>query len=207
MSGKNFPEISGRQIIFLLGLCFSFAVFVVAQNSTETGFPKKIRGYKVYQARVLVQTAKDKIPDNSEKSFDSLVKVGSPQNFKISLSGATFELPLSMNSYKTGGQVDSIAFEDMCINGIRMHVEEFHGPFQFAKDVDTELPNPLKVKIDLAQDPSALLSLKPSLTEFEVTGKVYVFGTFKKFGMKFKRVIPADFKLKTKFSLPLTGAN
>ncbi len=200
MSGKTCPVISGRQIIFLLGLCFSLAVFSVAQNSMETGFPKKIRGYKVYQARVLVQTAKDKMPVAAGKSFDSLVKIGSPQNFKVSLSGATFELPLSMNIYKTGGQVDSIAFEDMRINGIKMQVEEFNGPFQFVKGVDTDLPKPLKVRI-------VLLNLKPSLTEFEVTGKVYVFGTFKKFGMKFKRVIPADFKLKTKFSLPLTGAN
>ena len=205
-SNKNFRRALWRTV-FLLAVIFCAANFTFAQAPAETKFPKTIRGYKVYKAKVLIQTGKDSFPENAKKNFDSSVKVGPPQNFQVSFSGATFELPLSMKIYKTGGQVDSIAFEDMEVNGIKVQVEEFKEPFKFDKGIDTELPKPLKVKIHLAQSPGALLSFNPLSNEVEVTGKVYVFGTFKKFGMKFKRVVPTNVKLKTKLSLPLTGSN
>jgi hypothetical protein len=198
MKSDSLRHLFKLKIPLLIAAVLCAANFSFAQTNTGPVFPKKIRGYKVYKAKILIQVAKDKLPEDPKGDFDSLVKVGMPQNFQLSLTGAAFEIPISMNIYKTGGRVESISFEDVRINGIKMNVDEFNQPFDFEKNVATDLPYPLKIIVDLSQGPGALLNFKPSLGEFEVTGKVYVFGTFKKMGMKFKRVIPADFKLKTK---------
>lgn len=179
---------------------------IAAQEKSEPAFPKEIRGYKVQKAKFLVRSPGEQVPADAKKENDSMVRIGVPQNFQFSLSGATFDLPLTMHSYKSGGRVESIAFEDMRVNGIKMHVEEFTHSFEFAKGVDTALPRPLKIKIDTPMSLSELKSFSPSLTEFEITGKVYVFGTFKKFGMKFKRVLPSIFTHRMKITEPLFGA-
>jgi hypothetical protein len=53
----------------------------------------------------------------------------------------------------------------------------------------------------LGDNLKALSKLNPAKDKFHVTGRTLVFGKFKKFGMKFKRVIPVDFSLDVKFAL------
>lgn len=203
---RRFCEKTLSRFLVLIALAIGSSSISLAQSKPE--FPKTIRGYKVHKAKVAIQNDKDRPISDVEKNVDSSVKIGSPKNLKLSLSGAAFEIPVSMTIHKTTGRVDSIVFEDMRVNGIKMQVEEVTQPFDFLKGVDTELPTPLKVKIDIGSNPKDLLNFTPTLGEFEITGRVYVFGSFKKFGMKFKRVIPSDFKYRTKLSLAsLIAAN
>jgi hypothetical protein len=44
----------------------------------------------------------------------------------------------------------------------------------------------------------AVRELKDSKEEWSVTGRVFVFGKFKKFGFNFKRVVPVEINIKIK---------
>ncbi|HEV7646387.1 MAG TPA: hypothetical protein VGO50_20805 [Pyrinomonadaceae bacterium] len=167
----------------------------------------KIDGYKVYNAKVSVISAQDDVPPNIKNDFDSLVKIGKPQNFTLTTAGASFELPLSVNIFKSGGRIERVSFENVQVNGLKMQVEDFIEVFDFEKGLDMPFPRPLKVKVRLSDTARSLFSLKPSIRNFEVAGKVLVFGTFKKLGFKFKRAIPVDLKFKVKFEMPFSGVN
>jgi hypothetical protein len=203
----NFFQDPVRRCVITLLLLFISSGLCFAQTNSTSASRGKIRGYKVYNARVLVQTALETAPANATADFDSLVKIGKPGNFRLESAGASFDLPLSVNSFKSGGRVEQISFEEARVNGIKMQVEEFAGPFDFVKGIDVPLPRPLKIKIDLVDGAQSLLSFKPTISDFEVTGRVLVFGTFKKFGFKFKRVIPVDFKFRVKFFPSIAGTN
>ncbi len=181
-------------LIFLILACSNFA-------------QEKISGYKVYNAKVSVISARDNVPPNIKNDFDSLVKIGKPRNFTLTTAGASFEIPLSVNIFKSGGRIERVSFENVQVNGLKMQVEDFIEVFDFEKGLDMPFPRPLKVKIHLSDTARSLFSLKPSIRNFEVAGRVMVFGTFKKLGFKFKRAIPVDLKFKVKFEMPFSGAN
>ncbi len=168
---------------------------------------EKIRGYKVYNAKVSVISAQDNVSPNIKNDFDSLVKIGKPQNFTLTTAGASFELPLTVNIFRSGGRIERVSFENVQVNGLKMQVEDFAEVFDLEKGIDKPFPRPLKVKIYLSDTARSLFSLKPSIRNFEVAGRVVVFGTFKKLGFKFKRAIPLDLKFKVKFDMPFSGAN
>jgi hypothetical protein len=186
-----------RSLVFLM-LLFCAAGYCAAQ---KTATPGNIGDYKVFNANVFINSTQDAVPSGVEENFDSLVKIGAPQNFGIALSGPSFELPLSMKIFKTGGRVDRITFDSIEIEGIKVLVEDLTKPFKFSQGVETSLPRPLKVRLVLGDNLKALSKLNPAKDEFHVTGRTLVFGTFKKFGMKFKRVIPVEFSLDVKFAL------
>ena len=203
---KHFCLRAARLLSLVVVLFFTASYFCPAQTGAQPKQTGKIQGYKIYQARVWVQTAQDNTQTNVKGSFDSLVKIGTPQNFQVSLAGAKFELPVSMNIYKTGGTVDAISFEDVRVNGVKMEVEKFTGPFDFKKNVEIFLPRPLKISVPLTENAASFLHIDPLKDRFEVAGRVLVFGTFKKFGFTFKRAIPIDFNFKIKFTFALGGA-
>jgi hypothetical protein len=182
-------------------------LFLASPFFSQADSPKKVRGYKIYNAKILINSDQEKVPEKIDGDADSMVRIGKPQNFHVGLTGATFEVPMTMNIYKTSGRVESIAFEDVKVNGFKVNVADVVQPFDFDKGLDIALPAPLKITLEFLQDPRPLLKLRPPFNVVEVTGKVYVFGAFKKFGMKFKRVIPTEFALKTKIELPFAGAN
>jgi hypothetical protein len=168
---------------------------------------EKIDGYKVYNAKVLVASARDNVPSDAKSNFDTLVKIGKPQNFTLTTAGASFEIPLSVNIFKSGGRIERVSFDNVQVNGLKMQIEDLNEMFDFEKGIDVPFPRPLKVKVHLSDTARSLFSLKPSISNFEVVGRVMVFGTFKKLGFKFKRAIPLDLKFKVKFDLPFSGAN
>jgi hypothetical protein len=179
--------------------CLLFLILAGSNFAQE-----KIDGYKVYNAKVLVASERDDVPANTKSDFDSLVKIGKPQNFTFTggtTAGASFEIPLSVNIFKSGGRIERVSFENVQVNGLKMQVEDFNEMFDFEKGIDAPFPRPLKVKVHLSDAARSLFSLKPSISNFEVVGRVLVFGTFRKLGFKFKRAIPLD--LKFNVALPI----
>jgi len=86
-----------------------------------------------------------------------------------------------------------------CLNWIKSSLEEYKESFEFRKNQNAVLPKPIKIRLSTAQTlRGALSELKDSKDEWTVTGRVFVFGQFKKSFLKFKRVVPVEINLKIK---------
>ena len=181
---------------FLKYLCLCVPLFfsslVFAQD-----LPDKIRGYKVYKAKISVtnQTEKSK-PRGSSEAF---VKVGEPKVVDISLTGVTLELSAQIDALEQSGTVNFLTFKDFSVNGLAVDIEEYRESFQFKKNKTVTLPKPVKIFIGAGQTLRGTVSeLKESKDEWTVTGTVFVFGRFNKSFLKFKRVVPVDVNIKIK---------
>ena len=176
--------------VFICGLFF-FSSFK-AQD-----LPKEIRGYKVQKAKISVKN-QDERTDSKDKS-EAFVKVGEPELIDVSLTGITFELSAEMDSIEQSGTIDFLTFHDFRVNGLKVDVEEYKESFEFKKNQTIVLPKPIKFFLSVGQTlRGALKETKESKDEWTVTGRVFVFGQFKKSFLKFKRVIPIEINLKIK---------
>ena len=174
-----------------------FCSFVPAQK-----LPKEIRGYKVYQAQITVKNETDK-PDKSAKS-EAFVTVGEPELIDVSLTGITFELTAKIDSIEQSGKVDFLTFSDFRVNGLKVEIEEYRESFDFKKSQPVALPKPARIYLGTTETlRGALKEARESKKEWLVTGRVFVFGKFKKFGISFKRVIPVEINLIIKNPLTL----
>ncbi len=172
---------------FVLLLFISASVF--SQN-----LPKKIRGYKVYQTKISIKTETDKTAGN--KDAEAIVKIGEPEISDISLTGITLEIPAVIEGIEQKGRIDFVMFEDFKINDLKVEIEEYNESFEFNNAETVTLPKPIKMFISARQTlRGALKELKESKKDWKVSGRVFVFGTFKKFGIGFKRVVPLEINL------------
>ena len=195
----------------------------IAQTRT---YPKEIRGYKVERRVVEVkkpekpsgnaatnpatnpstnqsqsgnnssdgQTSTESDPASDE---DALIKLGTPQLSRVTPLGITFKVPIVVSPVKQSGHVDFLVFEDMVVNGTSVDIDEYQHTFDLPNKQALTLGNPVHIYIYL---PNALLAAlgdwNASKETWPVTGRVYVFGKFKKFGFSFKRVVPVELNLK-----------
>src|SRR2546430_1141024 len=185
------------------------ATTVLLQTRT---YPKEIRGYKVERTVVEVkkpeakngQTGKDQRQrgDNnsdgqtsaeptSEAGVDELIKLGKPQLARVTPLGITFEVPVIVSPVKQSGHVDFLVFEDMVVNGASVNIDEYQREFDLPNKQPLTLSEPLHFYIYL---PGALMAAlgdwSDSKEAWPVTGRVYIFGRFKKSLLHFKRVVP-----------------
>jgi hypothetical protein len=190
-------------------VCFSSLSFAQTNSSTNLSasqsetqaraYPKEIRGYKVELARVELKKANAKDAKKSgsdEADDDNLIRLGEPHVASVSPFGITLEVPITVAAVKQGGHVDFLTFEEMTVNGAVVTVNEYQHPFDLPNDHSVTLPDPVSIYIST---PRAMLTAidewrKPK-DIWPVTGRVYVFGHFKKFLFNFKRVVPVELKL------------
>jgi hypothetical protein len=169
-----------------------------AASQTRT-YPDKIRGYKVERTVVEIKkNEKNAQTDeaNTDADVDSLITLGDPKVARVTPLGITFEVPIVVAAVKQSGRVDFLVFEDMIINGRSIEVDEYHHSFELPNKAPATLKSPLRIYIQL---PSALLAALGEWTEskdtWPVTGRVYVFGKFKKSILSFKRVVPVELNM------------
>ena len=180
-------------------------------------YPKEIRGYKVERTVVEVrkpetknsQTGKDQsqgannnsdgqtnAEQNSQSGVDELIQLGKPQLARVTPLGITFEVPIVVSAVKQSGHVDFLVFEDMVVNGTSVDIDEYHHAFDLPNKQPLTLREPLRFYIYLR---SALLAALGDWSDtketWPVTGRVYVFGKFKKSIFSFKRVVPVELNL------------
>lgn len=194
-----------RRRIITVTLCalVFFTTLSFAQQTDSTGrashstpaYPKEIRGYKVELAKVEIKKQDGKDAAKSSAS-DSLIQLGDPRVVSLSPLGVTLEVPVTVAAVKQGGRVDFLTFEEMVVNGTPVTVNEYQHPFDLPNDHPVTLPDPVTIYIST---PRAVLGVlgewnKPK-DVWPVTGRVYVFGQFKKFLFKFKRVVPVELDL------------
>lgn len=163
-------------------------------------YPKEIRGYKVELAKVEIKKEKDANGDQASERVshdaDALIQFGEASVVRMTPLGITLEVPVTVAAVKQKGHVDFLTFEDMVVNDIPVTVEEYNYSFDLPTDKATLLPKPVRLFIST---PRALLSAlgewSGAKEMWPVTGRVYVFGQFKKFIFKFKRVVPVELSL------------
>ena len=179
-------------------------------------YPKEIRGYKVERTVVEVkkpeaknrQTSKDQnergdknsdgqrnADPNSEGDVDELIQLGKPQLARVTPLGITFEVPIVVSPVKQNGHVDFLVFEDMVVNGTSVNIDEYHRAFDLPNKQRLTLREPLRFYIYLPSAMLAALGWSDSKETWPVTGRVYVFGKFKKGLLSFKRVVPVELNL------------
>lgn len=159
--------------------------------------PSKIRGYRVYNAKVAVTNVTDATVQNN--NADATVKILNPSITGIGLFGAIIEIEAEITAMKQSGSVEFMTCHDLHVNGVAIETEEYNHPFAFREGKLVTLPKPATISIkttSLAH--AAYKELVESKNDWSVTGTVFVFGKFKKFGFSFKRVIPVKIALTIK---------
>ena len=187
-------------------LCISFLapiltiISVLCVPAVSQELPGKIRGYKVHNEIVKISNN-----ESADSERPSLI-VREIKLDDIGLTGITMSVTGEANAAGETGQVERLMFHDFQVNGIPVKVEEIEVPFTLNKAGPTILPRPLKIFIPTQNLLKASWSeLNDPKKEWTVTGRVFVFGKFKKFGLSFRRAIPVDVNLI--IANPLSGSD
>src|SRR5215204_3063879 len=172
-------------------------------SSQTPTYPKDIRGYKV--ERTAVEMKRDQSTKNDKKNNNngpvdsdpnSLIRFGEPELAKLTPLGIRLDIPIVVGPVTQKGHVDFLLFEDMVVNGIPVRIDEYRRGFDLPNKDDLVLDKPLKFTVNL---PNAMLGVLGEVIDSQetwlVTGRVYVFGRYKKFLFTFKRTIPVEINL------------
>jgi len=179
------------------------ALLCLSTLAQKPSYPTKIRGYKVERAVVEVKKQQKKSKDttadqqrSSESDTDALIRFGDAQLARVTPLGITLEIPIVVAPVQQKGRVDFLIFEDMVVNDSPVQIDEYHRTFDLPNKEELTLREPVRFYIYL---PSAVLAAidewSDSKERWLVTGRVYVFGNFKKSIFSFKRCIPVELNL------------
>jgi len=200
--------------IACLLLLFITSTTALAQTRS---YPKEIRGYKIERTAIEIkrpesknakpgksqtnQSASDgngqtEAQNVSDSDVDALIQFGKPQLARVTPLGITFKVPIVVAPVAQKGRVDFLMFEDMTVNDTSVQIDEYHRAFDLPNKNPSTLRDPLSFYIYL---PSAVLAAigdwRDSKETWPVTGRVYVFGKFKKGLFSFKRCVPVELNL------------
>ena len=168
---------------------FSLFLFLLSATVFPQQLPDKIRGHKVH---------KDKITLN-KSGGDAVVNIGEPNLIEVTLAGVTLELPAEIKVLEQSGKVDFLVFHDFKVNGISVEPEEYTHKFEFRKGENVKLPKPARVFLPATGlVKAAWKQIHESKTDWAVTGRVFIFGRFRRLGLYHKRVIPIDIDITIK---------
>ena len=176
----------------ILAAFFTCCLTTLAQ---QPEYPKEIRGYKVARPEVEAKKAGTKAT-NEEPDSEPLIRFGNPQLARVTPLGISFEIPMVVAPVKRKGRVEFMVFEEMLVNNTSVEIDEYHRGFDLPNKEPLTLTEPLKFYVYL---PSAVLGAidewNDSKKTWLITGRVYVFGKFKKSLFTFKRCIPIEINI------------
>ncbi len=195
-------------------LLFITSTTALAQTRS---YPKELRGYKIERTAIEIRkpesgsgrTGKSQPSQNASKGggrteaqsasdsdVDALIQFGQPQLARVTPLGITFKVPIVVAPVTQKGRVDFLIFEDMTVNDTSVQIDEYHRGFDLPNKKASTLRDPLSFYIYL---PSAVLAAigdwNDSKATWPVTGRVYVFGKFRKGLFSFKRCVPVELNL------------
>jgi hypothetical protein len=179
-----------------------FFVFFVSlwfiSNIQAQELPDEIRGYKVHNAKVSVTNKIDAARSEKDKS-EAFARLTEPELVGTALTGLTFEISAEIDPLEFKGKVDFLTFKDFKVNGLSVEIEEYKNTFEFKKNEAIRLPQPIKIFLATGEAlKGALGEALNSKEEWTVTGTVFVFGKFKRYGFNVKRVVPVEVNVKIK---------
>jgi hypothetical protein len=125
--------------------------------------------------------------------------VAEPDLVDVSLNGITFELPAEFTTSGQSGRVEMVTFHDLKVNGIEVEPEEYTHKLEFRKGEKVVVPQPVRIFVPASGlVKAAWREMAEKRTEWIVTGRVFVFGKFRRYGFYHKRVVPIDLDLTIK---------
>ena len=163
-------------------------------------YADEIRGYKVERVRVEIKQSPDSGTGDqgagTPPDVHALIQFGEPRIVKTTPQGMTLEVPLTLAAVKQAGQVHFLTFEDMIVNGVPVTVEDYDYRFNLPNKQSVRLAEPIRIFVTTANAMLGALGEWGKPKElWPVTGRVYVFGRFKKYFFSFKRVVPVELNL------------
>lgn len=170
-----------------------FLAISAAQLTAAQSLPSRILGYRVHKEPIVIDVG----PGTAESG--SGVTVEKAVISDVSPFGITILLDLSVVTDRAGGRIDFMRFHNVRINGLPVDVSEYSHPFMFKKGSAFDLPEPVSIFVSsprIAQ--AAYAELRQPGAQWTVTGRVLLFGKFRRYGMTFKRVIPVDLRIRIK---------
>lgn len=202
-------------ITFITGVVLLMSAFSSSAAGQNRKYPDKIRDYKVERTVVEIKKSKPTTSNPAQSangqssetiddgSVDQLIQFGQPTVARITPLGITFDIPIVVAPVTQKGKVHFLVFEDMVINGRSVDISEYNHSFELPNKEPLTLDHPLRVQIFVS---SVLLAAIGEWTNSQetwpITGRVYVFGKFKKsiLGIpgSFKRVVPVELNLTMK---------
>ena len=207
----NFHPCRCRLFLLVLMSAIVAAGQVRNESAKSDALPKEIRGYKIHRAQVELKKPKEsdkKKPDRKSETdeYDEdeplLIRLGEAQLVSSTPLGVTFDVPVVLAAVKQQGDVDRLVFEDMRINDTPVSLEDYVHPFKLPNKEPLSLAPPVRIFVST---PQALLrtvdELLNSKEVWQVTGRIYVCGHFKKYLLKFKRAVPVE--VQTSINNPL----
>ena len=195
-----------KQLTIPCGIVLFLMSMPMLASGQSRSYPDNIRGYKVERTVIEIKKPENKnqasngVTASSDSDVDQLITFGQPSIAHATPLGMTFEVPMVVAPVKQSGKVDFLVFEDMEINGHSVQIDEYKHSFGLPDKKSLTLRDPLRIYIYL---PSAILAALGDWTDsrdtWPVTGRVYVFGRFKKkilgISTSFKRVVPVELNL------------
>lgn len=170
--------------ILPLLLMFLLSAFAVCGQSD---LPPKFRGYRVHRTPVKIAGSMDNTGGTPAIHFDT------PEIFEFSVTGITLSVNAKLLSPDRSGKVESLVFRDFKINGLAVEIADHKTSFEFKRGELVQLPQPSYIFLPT---PNVLRGAWREATgskqKWNVTGRIFVLGTFTKFGMKFKRAVPVE---------------
>lgn len=173
--------------MLIRSICCVLFITAAVTAAIAQELPSGIRGYKVFRAKVTV-TATD---SGRASADDAQVRINDPKVESVGLSGVGLAVGGEVSAKGQNGTVDFLTFRDIRINGVAVEIGEYDHPFAFKDGETVGLPYPFSVQISARSIARAVFKdLIESNNKWAVTGTVFVFGRFRKYGFTFKRVIP-----------------
>jgi hypothetical protein len=170
-------------------LCALVSIICANYGAAQT-LPREIRGYKVHKTAVSVTNL---------QTNGGRIKLSVPVISDVSFSGVKVGVSAGIEDMPESGRVDFLTFYDFKINGLPVTIDEYREPFSFQKGENVVLPKPIDVNVSTTELLRvAKKEYKGFGDEWLITGHVFVFGKFRKFGMQFRRVVPIDINLRVK---------
>lgn len=156
--------------------------------------PAKIRGYKVHQAKIEVRSSDERKPSGTDR--EAVITLGKLTVDDYGITGITLLAGAQISPIDQSGRVEFLTFREFRVNGVAVDIEEYKHPFSFKKGEMISLPEPARIfvgTLDLAR--AARNELTDPKRKWNISGTVFVFGRFKRFGLSFKRVVPIKIDL------------
>jgi len=188
--------------IFFSGLAV-LATVVDTGRAQSRAYPDKIRGYKVERTVIEIKVPAGKTgansngaPSTANDPVDNLITFGKPSLARVTPLGITFEVPIVVAPVTQSGKVEFLVFEDIQVNGQSVRITDYNHAFHLPNSGPLTLKDPLSINVYL---PTALMAAIDEWTNskdaWPVTGRIYVFGKFRKGLFTFKRCVPVEVNL------------
>lgn len=182
-----------RRALFICTFALLAAAMFHAQDLPD--LPSKIDGYKVENAKVVVT----KSSPSSISGADVVIRLDDPRIANFGLLTASVEIRGEMFSNTASGEIERMSFHDVEVNGVPVDLDDVRDGFKFRRGENRAFAHISTVSLGpLAAGQGLLRELTGGKGDWTLTGIVFVFGKFTRWGLTFKRVIPVRLELTVK---------